>query len=162
MFMNDDSKAMPPTAEPWPPLSFWEGVAQFNRGDFYACHDTLEAIWMVAPTPEKSFYQGILQLAVGLYHLGNHNWRGAAILLGEGSRRLEAYEPDFQGIHVSDLLDRAELWLQTLQSLGPDRVAEVAIALLSPPDSPASATAGAMATGLDMPQPHIYLLPDHP
>jgi predicted metal-dependent hydrolase len=62
-----------------------EGIALFNRGEYYACHDALEAIWMVAPTAEKPFYQGILQIAVGLYHLGNHNWRGAMTLWARGS-----------------------------------------------------------------------------
>jgi predicted metal-dependent hydrolase len=75
---------MPPADETWPPPTFWQGIAQFNQGAFYDCHDTLEAVWMVAPTGEKPFYQGILQIAVGLYHLSNHNWRGAAILLGKG------------------------------------------------------------------------------
>jgi hypothetical protein len=66
------------------PPEFWQGVEQFNQRQFYACHDTLEAIWIEAGEPDKKFYQGVLQVAVGLYHLGNDNWRGAVILLGEG------------------------------------------------------------------------------
>ena len=62
------------------PSEFWEGIEQFNHQEFYACHDTLEALWMEADEPEKKFYQGILQIAVALYHLGNLNWRGAVIL----------------------------------------------------------------------------------
>ena len=27
-----------------------EGIALFNQGDYYACHDVLEAIWMESPT----------------------------------------------------------------------------------------------------------------
>lgn len=106
--------------------AFWQGIRQFNAGEFYACHDTLEAIWMIAPTQEKPFYQGILQLAVALYHLGNHNWRGSAILLGEGIRRLEPFEPSYGDINVSALLDCASLWLETLQTLGPEKVALLA------------------------------------
>ena len=56
---------------------FWQGVQQFNQREYYACHDTLEAIWMEASEPEKTFYQGILQIAVALYHLSNQNLRGA-------------------------------------------------------------------------------------
>ena len=55
------------------PQEFWEGVEQFNLGQFYACHDTLEALWIEALEPEKTFYQGILQIAVALYHLENEN-----------------------------------------------------------------------------------------
>lgn len=79
------------------PSEFWRGITEFNQGEFYACHDTLEAIWMEAGEPEKTFYQGILQMAVALYHLGNRNVRGAIILLGEGMHRLRRYESDYGG-----------------------------------------------------------------
>lgn len=147
---------MPPADENWPPPNFWQGITQFNQGAFYDCHDTLEAVWMVAPTVEKPFYQGILQLAVGLYHLSNHNWRGAAILFGEGSRRLEAYEPDFHQVNVSDLLDRAEIWLQTLHNLGPEQVVLVAAALVSDAHAPEVSQDD---QELSLPAPQIQLLP---
>ncbi|PSN13915.1 DUF309 domain-containing protein [filamentous cyanobacterium CCP5] len=104
------------------------GIEQFNTGQYYHCHDTLEAIWMVASMTEKPFYQGILQIAVGLHHLGNQNWRGAVTLLGEGINRLYGYEPSYRQVHVSQLIDQALDWLSTIQSLGPERVQEAAIA----------------------------------
>ncbi|MDY7012991.1 MAG: DUF309 domain-containing protein, partial [Cyanobacteriota bacterium] len=67
---------------PLPP-AFQQGVEEFNRQEFYTCHDTLEALWMDSTEPDKTFYQGILQIAVGCYHLGNSNWHGAVTLLGE-------------------------------------------------------------------------------
>ncbi len=102
------------------PPEFWQGVAQFNSGQFYACHDILEALWIEALEPEKSFYQGILQIAVALYHLGNENVRGTMILLGEGSNRLRRYPSDFAGIDVDDLLTTSINFLQTLQITHPD------------------------------------------
>lgn len=117
--------------------SLLSGIHQFNQGEYYACHDTLEAIWMAAETTEKPFFQGILQLAVGLYHLGNLNWRGAAILLGEGMRRLEPFEPSYANVDVTALLDCADDWLATLQQLGPDQVNLLATALqLTSQDQP--------------------------
>lgn len=106
-----------------------EGVALFNQGDYYACHDVLEAIWMEANTLDKPFYQGILQIAVGLYHLGNHNWQGASILLGEGTNRLRPFEPAYGGIDVERLVDCGWAWLMALHQSGPERVADVAAAL---------------------------------
>ena len=111
------------------PAEFWLGIEQFNQGDYYACHDTLEAIWMAANTCDQAFYQGILQIAVGLYHLTNLNWQGAAILLGEGSHRLDAYEDTYGGIDVADLVDQAIAWLTALQTTGPDQVQPLASAL---------------------------------
>ena len=55
------------------PQAFWQGVEEFNQQQFYACHDTLEAIWIEAPESDKRFYQGVLQVAVGCYHLSNNN-----------------------------------------------------------------------------------------
>lgn len=105
------------------PQQFWQGVEQFNTREFYACHDTLEALWMEATEPEKTFYQGILQIAVALYHLGNHNWRGAAILLGEGSNRLRRYPSVYGGIDVDELLEQSAALLRTLQQTEPEKLA---------------------------------------
>ncbi|MDZ7955597.1 DUF309 domain-containing protein [Nostoc sp. DedQUE09] len=105
------------------PQEFWQGVEQFNSGQFYACHDTLEALWIEASEPEKSFYQGILQIAVALYHLENRNWRGAVILLGEGSNRLRRYPSSYGGVDVDELLSESAVLLTNLQQIGPDKIA---------------------------------------
>ncbi|MGK7876432.1 MAG: DUF309 domain-containing protein [Xenococcaceae cyanobacterium] len=107
-----------------PPQEFWQGVEQFNQQQFYACHDTLEALWMEAPEPQKTFYQGVLQIAVGCYHLGNHNWRGAVILLGEGVRRLSNYQPVYEGIDITGLVGESTQLLKALQQTEPDRIVE--------------------------------------
>ncbi len=101
---------------------FWQGVEQFNQEDFYACHDTLEAIWMEAIAADKNFYQGILQIAVGCYHLTNHNWRGAVTLLGEGIRRLSSFQPDHSGVDVEQLVSQSYQLLQQLQQIDSDQV----------------------------------------
>ncbi|MDJ0706197.1 MAG: DUF309 domain-containing protein [Leptolyngbyaceae cyanobacterium MO_188.B28] len=139
----------------FPPSAFWLGVEQFNQGEFYACHDTLEAIWMEADTPDKAFFQGILQIAVALYHLENKNWQGAAILLGEGSNRLDQYSPEFGGINVLDLLDRTVDWLTALQKVGPERVEELAKIIIK-------ADSSISLTGLEtpLPRPKILKLPE--
>ncbi len=105
---------------------FLQGIEQFNQRDFYACHDTLEAIWIESAETDKRFYQGILQVAVGCYHLTNHNWRGAVILLGEGVRRLKDYQPDYETVNVVQLLEESQLLLKYLQATTPDDIAEVA------------------------------------
>ncbi len=104
------------------PEDFWQGVEQFNQGHFYACHNTLEALWIEATEPEKTFYQGILQIAVALYHLGNSNWRGAVILLGEGINRLRRYPAIYSEIDVDHLLLQSAALLKALQQTGPERI----------------------------------------
>ncbi|HEY9641006.1 MAG TPA: DUF309 domain-containing protein [Coleofasciculaceae cyanobacterium] len=113
---------------------FWQGVHQFNQQEFYACHDTLEALWMEALEPDKTFYQGILQVAVALYHLGNHNLRGAVILLGEGINRLRRYEPDYAEVDVSGFVNRSAALLTLLQHTEPEQVEAIATQLFSQTD----------------------------
>jgi predicted metal-dependent hydrolase len=81
---------------------------------------------MNAVEPDKKFYQGVLQIAVSLYHLGNLNWRGAAILLGEGMSRLGYYSPEYYSIDVEKLITESHQILLNLQESGPDNVAEFA------------------------------------
>jgi predicted metal-dependent hydrolase len=105
------------------PQEFWQGVEQFNSEQFYACHDTLEALWIEATEPEKTLYQGILQIAVALYHLGNGNLRGAMILLGEGTNRLRRYPDNECGIEVDKLLIESVEFLKTLQQADVQKIA---------------------------------------
>lgn len=107
-----------------PPQAFWQGMEEFNQQEFYACHDTLEALWMDASEPDKRFYQGILQIAVGCYHLNNLNWQGAVILLGEGAHRLRDYQPSYEKVDVVQLLEASLTLLEALQEIEPEDIAQ--------------------------------------
>jgi hypothetical protein len=99
-----------------------KGIGEFNDGEYYACHDTLEALWIDAIEPDKKFYQGILQIAVGCHHLYNRNWQGAVILLGEGMGRLRYYQPEYAGINVEKLIQESYNLLLFLQGNGKEGV----------------------------------------
>lgn len=108
------------------PAEFWQGVDQFNQHDFYACHDTLEAIWINALPADKNFFQGILQIAVALHHLGNENWRGAVILMGEGLSRLRSYPSNYGNIDVDELMEDTAILLKQLQLAGAEQIGGIA------------------------------------
>ncbi|PZU98456.1 MAG: DUF309 domain-containing protein [Pseudanabaena sp.] len=99
---------------------FEEAIALFNSGNYYACHDVFEEIWHNAWQSDRAFYQGIIQIAVGLYHLNNQNWHGATILLGEGTSRLPKYLPDYQTVDVESLLEDSLHILKSVQVGGED------------------------------------------
>ncbi len=123
------------------PPEFWQGADQFNQSEFYACHDTFEALWMETLDPDRTFYQGLLQIAVGLYHLSNLNWQGAVTLLGSGSGRLRGYEPDYEGVQVTPVREAAQAILELLQTEGPDQIKPCAEAVgLQPGGEPARLT----------------------
>ncbi|MCL6609076.1 MAG: DUF309 domain-containing protein, partial [Geminicoccaceae bacterium] len=50
-----------------PPPQLVQGVDEFNRGAYFACHETLEELWKHERAPVRDLYQGIIQLAVGYY-----------------------------------------------------------------------------------------------
>lgn len=117
------------------PQGFWQGVDEFNHQEFYACHDTLEALWMEAPEPQKRFYQGVLQIAVGCYHLGHHNGRGAMILLGEGMKRLKDYLPSYEEIDVAQLLEDSSQLLNLIQQTDPEELSTIVQQFNENPDT---------------------------
>lgn len=136
------------------PAEFWLAVEQFNQQDYYDCHDTLEALWIEAIAPDKTFYQGILQVAVALYHLSNQNWRGAVTLLGEGIHRLRPYQPEFASIDVEDFVQQSADLLSQLQQVGPEGVGSFSQDFFSPPATQApAATPGRSLTLRRLPQP---------
>ena len=52
------------------PPAVYKAAEQFDRGDFWDCHETLEEVWLQAPYPLRLFYHSMIKVAVGLYHVG--------------------------------------------------------------------------------------------
>ena len=101
-----------------------KGIEEFNKGEFYECHEYLEEAWMQEPGRVRFLYQGILQVGVGFYHQRNGNWRGATGLLRNGTIRLKEFEPVALGIDVAQLIRECERCLEELEELGRERVRE--------------------------------------
>lgn len=87
--------------------AFERGVAEYNAGFFFECHDTLEDLWSGLRGPSRDFFQGLIQVAVAFYHLGSGNVAGASSMLSRALARLEGYPPRFFGIDLE--AHRAEL-----------------------------------------------------
>jgi predicted metal-dependent hydrolase len=92
------------------------GVAQFNDGLFFECHDTLEEVWSGARGPARDFLQGLIQLAVGFYHLSNGNRRGAITLLRRSLARLGRYPPRYARVDLAPLRQVVTEWLACLEA----------------------------------------------
>jgi hypothetical protein len=104
-------------------------VRQFNSGEYFVCHETLEELWLAEGAAIRRLYQGILQVGVGLYHLQRGNEPGAVVLLGRGADLLRPFFPLCLGIDVAALAQGAETVLSTLKSLGLERTQAQAAAL---------------------------------
>lgn len=115
--------------DPAPP-ELIAGIEQFNAREFYACHETLEAIWLAEPGDIRLLYQGILQIGVAFYHLGRRNFRGATSLFQTGIAYLQPFAPVCMGIQVRLLIDGAIRCYAELERLGPAHVADFEPALI--------------------------------
>ena len=96
-----------------PGAELGKAVDQFNRQQFWECHETLEGLWLPGRYPLRLFYQGLIKSAVGLFHLEKHNRRGAELKLGEALYTLAPFCPRTMGIEVdrlrNDLTHRSNL-----------------------------------------------------
>lgn len=98
---------------------------EFNRGDWYDCHETLEDLWIGSEDEPRWFYQGLLQIAVALLHWRNGNYGGSVSLLDSGVGYLQRVSPVCQRIEVANLIAEALYFKNELVRLGPERMSEL-------------------------------------
>ncbi len=81
--------------------------------DYFECHEVMEELWM--EENRSPLYQGLLQVAVGLYHARNNNTSGAIKLLSQAMSKLEVYPNHKLGIDMDRLLQESRQYVRELQ-----------------------------------------------
>jgi predicted metal-dependent hydrolase len=84
------------------------GIVLFNRGDWFEAHEAWEDLWHESGPPQRRFYQGLIQAAVGLCHYHNGNLRGAAKLYQSSRDYMEPYRPAYLGLNVAAFWDQMQ------------------------------------------------------
>ncbi|MHB8862276.1 MAG: DUF309 domain-containing protein [Pirellulaceae bacterium] len=118
---------------------YLEGIECFNRGAFFDAHEAWEALWIDTEGASRRFYQGLIQVAVCLYHFGNGNLRGARKLYHSSSNYLQAYGPQQAGLDLdrflqefqhccAELLSCSETSSNVNVKLDPQRVPHIELA----------------------------------
>ena len=102
------------SAEPLPELR--GAIEQFNRGEFWECHETLEDVWRETAYPFRLFYHAVIKTAVGFHHLTRHNRHGAQVKLRDGVELLELFQPVWMGVRTDLLLADATEWLSYVEA----------------------------------------------
>jgi predicted metal-dependent hydrolase len=102
------------------PAALVQAMHEFNAGEFFEQHETLELLWRATPGEIRHLYEGILQIGVGMHHLlRNRNFHGAAVKLDHGIRLLEAFPETCHGVDVARLRHEASAARAHLLELGP-------------------------------------------
>ncbi len=94
-----------------------KGLEEHNSGKYFACHETLEDIWMDKGGDLRRFLQGLIHVAVGFYHLRDSNYMGAYRQLDKAKRKLSHSADLDEGINVSAMLSSLKVWLENIRFL---------------------------------------------
>ncbi|QWV96477.1 DUF309 domain-containing protein [Geomonas nitrogeniifigens] len=112
------------------PPELQQAIDEFNAGEWFECHETLEELWVGEKGELRDFYQGLLQVAVALYHWRNGNFKGAEGLLQRGSGLLRRVSERCLGVDVAALVAESGVLREALLGLGEERMAELDPALI--------------------------------
>jgi hypothetical protein len=106
-----------------PTRQLLEAIRQFNTGEWFECHETLEELWVGEEGEAREFYQGVLQVAVALHHWRNGNFGGAISLLKGGVAYLSRVSAVCQWVDVAAFIADAERVREALEQLGTEDMA---------------------------------------
>jgi predicted metal-dependent hydrolase len=120
---------------PWscgeaPPPLLYAGIEQFNRGEYFEQHETLEKLWLEEPRELRRLYQGILKIGVGFYKLRLGNYRGTVNHITGGIAYLQRFSDTCLGVDVARLIREAAAVRERVVALGPERLSEFDLATL--------------------------------
>jgi predicted metal-dependent hydrolase len=91
------------------------GMDKFNEREFYECHDILEDVWFEIRGQDRKFYQGLIHLAVGFYHiLHKNNPKGALSQLNKGITKLSTFKLAYQGVELENLVRKVEVCINEI------------------------------------------------
>jgi predicted metal-dependent hydrolase len=102
----------------------YDALDQFNMGWYFESHETLEDLWMVTPLPERTFMQGVIQLAAAFVHYARGEQPGVLKLLDAAAEKLAEFSPRMLGVETGDLLKDIERVRAEFLALGEDNVQE--------------------------------------
>lgn len=108
------------------PARFYDALSLLDRGEYFECHEVLEELWLEETTSLRLLYQGILQVAVGCYHLTvRHNRRGGVNKLREGLAKLQTFPAVVGVLDLEDLRQQVQALLERVQAMSDEEIASL-------------------------------------
>ena len=92
------------------------GVEQFNRGEFFAAHETWEDLWNDSVGNDKLLLQGLIQIAAGYLKVESGIRAGAIKLLSRGAAIVRQFVPSAMGLSLDDFLSAVDADLRRVQA----------------------------------------------
>ena len=97
-----------------------QGLILFNKGQFYEAHEIWEDLWRETDRGAlRTCFQGLIQAAVGMHHLGRGNTIGARSQLGKSIRNLESGSGEMTGLDIQTLIQQLSQLLDDMPLVAP-------------------------------------------
>ncbi len=84
------------------PSHYLQGIEHFNAGRYFDAHEVWEEIWLRSSGDTKTFYQMLIQAAVGLHHYERGNPRGARGMYANVVDKLERLPSFLMSLDLND------------------------------------------------------------
>lgn len=107
------------------PAGALRGIEEFNAGQYFEQHETLELVWRAELRPIRDLYRGVLQIGVACLQVERGNAIGALKMIDRAVKWLQPFRPICQGIEVDRLLEDAARLREEIERLGADHVDRV-------------------------------------
>ncbi len=96
---------------------FTEGLELFNHGEYFECHEVIEALWLETPGEDahRDLYKGVIQAAAAIYQWDRGILTGARGLYATAVGYLEKYKPESLGLDVEKLVGEMKACFKPLE-----------------------------------------------
>jgi len=96
---------------------FFDGLQAYEEKDFFEAHELWEELWSEYYLDDKTFIQGLIQLAVSFVHLGNGNLNGAKSLMKKSADKFSSYSGLHRGINIDKLKQQIVIIINEYEQL---------------------------------------------
>jgi len=100
------------------PREYLAGIAHFNNRRYYEAHEVWEEIWLRSEGDTKTFYQMLIQAAVGLHHYERGNARGGRGMHRNVNEKCARLADQFMSLDVTEFVRRFNEFFDDLVDRG--------------------------------------------
>jgi len=108
------------------------GIEEFNRGEYFQAHESLECAWMEDTSTGRELYRGILQVAVAYYQVVRGNYKGAVKMFMRLRQWLEPLPELCRGVDVAQIRTDSDIVFNMVLEFGPEGINHIDRTRLKP------------------------------
>ena len=109
-----------------------QGLEQFNRGEYFEAHETLEAAWNEDQSIGRDLYRAILQVAVAYLQIERRNYPGAVKMFLRMRQWLAPLPDECRGVDIARLKMDAQAIYERLMASGAEGIHSFDTSLFQP------------------------------